>query len=80
MNDSSTPTSTDHPFLADMARRLAETFPDIRQQARELASEILLKHTGNKGELDRIWWHRWDNAHGSPRTFTGWLGGSIPAG
>ncbi len=70
--DTHHPDDADHQHLIDIARRLAENLPDMRQKARDTANQILKRHTGAYGEPDHIWWHRWDSANSSPRSFTGW--------
>lgn len=66
------PTAADKQALIDLAKRLAENCPDMRQQASDIANRLLFKHTGHYGEPDNIWFHRWDSANSSPRSFTGW--------
>ncbi len=66
------PTAADRQHLIDIATRLADQLPDMRQKARDTANLILKRHTGHFGEPDHIWWHRWDSANSSPRSFTGW--------
>ncbi|MGY4490357.1 membrane-targeted effector domain-containing toxin [Pseudomonas sp. TE3610] len=66
------PKAADRQHLIDIATRLAENLPDMRQKARDTANLILKRHTGHEGEPDHIWWHRWDSANSTPRSFTGW--------
>lgn len=66
------PDEADRQSLIEIAKRLADKLPDMRQKARDTANEILHKHTGHYGEPDKIWWHRWDSANSTPRSFTGW--------
>ncbi|WP_455922350.1 membrane-targeted effector domain-containing toxin [Pseudomonas putida] len=66
------PDNADHQHLIEIARRMAEKLPDMRQKARDTANLILKRHTGHFGEPDHIWWHRWDSANSTPRSFTGW--------
>jgi hypothetical protein len=54
------------------ARRWATDFPDLYSLAREHALSIIRRHTGREIDPETIWWHRFDNAVSSPRTFTGW--------
>ncbi|EIK97722.1 hypothetical protein PMM47T1_04399 [Pseudomonas sp. M47T1] len=70
--DTPQPTAADRQHLIDIAARLANNLPDMRQKARDTANLILKRHTGAYGEPDHIWWHRWDSANSTPRSFTGW--------
>jgi hypothetical protein len=54
------------------AKRWAEAFPDLHALAREQAQSIVHRHTGLDLDPDTLWWHRFDSAISSPRTFTGW--------
>lgn len=68
---SDTPAATDSQQLQDMARLLLETCPDMREQAREVASD-LLRDANRTLEPDRVFFHRFQGAQSSPRTFSGW--------
>lgn len=54
------------------ARQWATEFPDLYSLAREHAMRIIRRHTGRDIDPETIWWHRFDNAVNSPRSFTGW--------
>ncbi|WP_416422746.1 membrane-targeted effector domain-containing toxin [Pseudomonas sp. App30] len=66
------PTAADRQALVDIAKRIADTMPDMRQKARDTANQVLHRHTGKYGEPDHIWWHRWKSGNTSHLTFTGW--------
>ncbi|MCF7541976.1 membrane-targeted effector domain-containing toxin [Pseudomonas petrae] len=55
-----------------MSERLVEACPDMREMARSIAREILLRHTGHDTEPDTVYWHRFHRAVNSPRSFNGW--------
>lgn len=65
-------TSAAREALKALARSLAPQCPDLREQARSISQSILQQHGQGHLEPDHVWFHRWDNAHASPRTFTGW--------
>ena len=69
---SNSPGSSDKQTLVDIATRLADNCPDMRQQAADIANRLLFRHTGHYGDPDTLWFHRWTSANSSPRTFTGW--------
>lgn len=62
----------DHSRLNSMARQWAAAYPDIYAQALALARRIVTQLTGSAIDPRGIYWHRFDSAHGSPRTFSGW--------
>ncbi|RMQ41185.1 hypothetical protein ALQ04_02009 [Pseudomonas cichorii] len=66
------PPSRDQTTLEAIARRLAESCPDMRQQALENARNILKKHTGQDVSPDTIYWHRFPSSVSSSVTFNGW--------
>jgi hypothetical protein len=66
------PDVSDKQALIDMTERLAHNCPDMRQQAADIADRLLFRHTGQHGNPDKVWYHRWTSANSSPRTFTGW--------
>lgn len=72
MTTAQQPGAADRQALIDIAKRIADTLPDMRQKARDTANLILHRHTGAYGEPDNIWWHRWKNGNTSPRTYSGW--------
>ncbi|WP_158619344.1 membrane-targeted effector domain-containing toxin [Pseudomonas sp. v388] len=58
--------------LIAIARQLAELCPDMRQQAQDIASGIIKKHTGQEIAPDTVYWHRFSSSVSSSATFTGW--------
>lgn len=56
----------------DSADFWTQQFPDIHALARDEAMRILKRHTGRDLEPEQVWWHRFDNAVSSPRSYTGW--------
>jgi hypothetical protein len=64
--------SHDRTALINMSERLVEACPDMREMARSIAVEILLRQTGHDTEPDTVYWHRFHTAVSSPRSFNGW--------
>ncbi|UZJ59619.1 membrane-targeted effector domain-containing toxin [Pseudomonas sp. KU26590] len=64
--------SQDRTALIKMSERLVEACPDMREMARSIAREILLRHTGYDTEPDTVYWHCFHTAESSPRSFNGW--------
>lgn len=62
-----------------IAQRYLAAWPDLHQLARQKASDFLFKHTEQRPNPDKVWWHRFDTASGSPRAFTGWAHSGHPA-
>lgn len=57
--------------LLDMGLKWVNSYPDLYKAAHSHAKAIL----GNAAidlDPDAVYWHRFDNVQGSPRTFTGW--------
>lgn len=57
--------------LETMARQLLDACPDMREQARQLASDVL-RRANRTLDPDRVFFHRFQSAQSSPRTFSGW--------
>lgn len=55
-----------------IAQRYLAAWPDLHHLARQKASDLLFKHTQQRPNPDKVWWHRFSTASTSPRTFTGW--------
>lgn len=68
----SAPLNQDRTALIKMSERLVEACPDMREMARSIAREILLRHTGHDTDPDTVYWHRFHTAVSSPRSFNGW--------
>lgn len=62
----------DRTVLLAITRQLAELCPDMRQLARDTASEIIRKHTGKNIAPDTVYWHLFSSSASSSVTFTGW--------
>ncbi|SEJ33605.1 membrane-targeted effector domain-containing toxin [Pseudomonas sp. NFR16] len=62
----------DRSILIGMSQRLVAACPDMREMAREIAREILARHGNPHLEPDCVFWHRFNSASSSARTFTGW--------
>ena len=62
----------DRTALIRISERLVEACPDMREMARSIAREILLRQTGHDAEPDTVYWHRFHTAVSSPRSFNGW--------
>jgi hypothetical protein len=59
--------------LKNLAREFIAAYPDTHGMAYSAARKILLKHTGQKLNPERVYWHRFDNSVSSGRSFTGWM-------
>ncbi|WP_133247620.1 dermonecrotic toxin domain-containing protein [Pseudomonas sp. SDI] len=55
-----------------IAERYLANFPDLHRLARQGAGHLLQAQLGHWCDPDTIWWHRFDTAQSSSRTFTGW--------
>ncbi|MNF39317.1 Dermonecrotic toxin [compost metagenome] len=55
-----------------LASNVVEHCPDMWSMARTTAQEILSQRTGQNLDPDKVFWHRFDNAESSTRSFTGW--------
>lgn len=64
--------------LIQMGERLVEACPDMREMARSIAREILLRRTGHDTEPDTVYWHRFHTSVSSPRSFNGWQHRNAP--
>ena len=62
----------DRTALIRISERLVEACPDMREMARSIAREILLRQTGHDAEPDTVYWHRFHTTVSSPRSFNGW--------
>ncbi|WP_449434650.1 dermonecrotic toxin domain-containing protein [Pseudomonas putida] len=58
--------------LHNLAARLVEACPDMRQQARDIALELLSIHNLSALDPDDVYLHRFTTAVSSPRSFSGW--------
>ncbi len=55
-----------------LASNVVELCPDMQSMARTTAQEILSQRTGQNLDPDKVFWHRFNNAESSTRSFTGW--------
>ncbi|MEJ5058720.1 MULTISPECIES: membrane-targeted effector domain-containing toxin [unclassified Pseudomonas] len=66
------PNAADKAALKAIAKSVIQTCPGLQDTAHEAASD-LLKKTGLTGlDPDQVYFHRFDAAQSSSRTFTGW--------
>ncbi|WP_407310844.1 dermonecrotic toxin domain-containing protein [Pseudomonas sp. nanlin1] len=64
--------------LLDIAREWVERFPDLHSLAHEQAAALIKRHSGRALDPDKVYWHRFENAISSPRTFSGWQHHGLP--
>ena len=64
--------------LADIARRYLGQFPDLHGLARQAAGHVLRRQLGHWLDPDQVFWHEFDSASSSPRTYTGFCHGGPP--
>lgn len=62
----------DRAALIAISQRLVDACPDMREMARSIARDILLRYTGQDIEPDSVYWHRFHTAVNSSRSFSGW--------
>lgn len=62
----------DQQALQALALEIAAHCPDMRQQARQIARQILDQHSLGTQDPDHVYLNSFDNASTSPRTFSGW--------
>ncbi|MBD1549886.1 dermonecrotic toxin domain-containing protein [Pseudomonas typographi] len=65
--------------VSDIARRYLDAWPDMHTLARKAAAGCLRKHTGQRLNPDKVWWHRFEGASTSSHSFTGWQHAGPPA-
>lgn len=58
--------------LERIGNAYAEDYPDIQTCARQAASELITRYTGQTLDPDRVYWHRFAQSNSSTLTFTGW--------
>ena len=66
------PNAADKATLKAIARNVILSCPGLQDVAHEVASELLKQHGITTLDPDRIYFHRFDAAQSSSRTFTGW--------
>ncbi|MEX5339881.1 dermonecrotic toxin domain-containing protein [Pseudomonas sp. I2] len=62
----------DEPTLEMIAKRYLGQFPDLQGLARQAAGHVLRRQLGYWLDPDKIYWHGFDTAIGSRRSYTGW--------
>lgn len=62
----------DQRALQALAVEIADHCPDMRQQARQIAQQILDQHGLTTLDPDKVYLNCFDRASNSPRTFSGW--------
>ncbi|WP_145185431.1 membrane-targeted effector domain-containing toxin [Pseudomonas sp. URMO17WK12:I11] len=77
MSQTSMVSPSDRHTLQQLANDLVTACPDMRQQAREVALDILRQHRLGHLEPDSVYLHRFANAH-SASTFSGWAHSQQP--
>ncbi|WEK29888.1 MAG: hypothetical protein P0Y58_23870 [Candidatus Pseudomonas phytovorans] len=58
--------------LAKMMDDFLRAYPDLGASLQRQAKLILRKHCSRPIEPRYVWWHQFDSASSSPRSFTGW--------
>lgn len=71
--------ATDRLQLQHLARQLLDNCPDLREQARQIAGDLLRRQGNRTLDPDRVFFHRFQGAQSSPRTFSGWAHHEHPA-
>jgi len=66
MNDKQLPT------LAQVAQRLLGQFPDLHGLARQAAGHVVRQQLGYWLDPDTLYWHEFQSAASSSRSYTGW--------
>ncbi|MFJ9991322.1 dermonecrotic toxin domain-containing protein [Pseudomonas putida] len=57
--------------LRTLARNVVTQCPDLQQQARSIALQLLARHSLSD-DPDQVHWHRFNDQVSSPRAFSGW--------
>lgn len=64
--------------LLEMSQRWLHDYPDLGQAAEIEAKRLLRLYPVPLTDVFKLYWHRFDNAHSSPRAFTGWAHSGPP--
>ncbi|WP_434729191.1 dermonecrotic toxin domain-containing protein [Pseudomonas soli] len=64
--------------LARLVDDVLRDYPDPYELALRNAQAILQRHTGKKLDPERVWWHQFNHASSSSRSFTGWVHSGPP--
>lgn len=65
--------------LVQLVDDVLQDYPDPYQLALSNARAILLRRTGKRLDPERVWWHQFNHASSSSRSFTGWAHSGPPA-
>ncbi|MDH0301148.1 MULTISPECIES: DUF6543 domain-containing protein [unclassified Pseudomonas] len=65
--------------LASLVDEIIGAYPDPYELARQHAQRILSRHTGRAMDPRFVWWHQFDRASTSNRSFTGWWHSGSPS-
>lgn len=66
------PNAADKATLKEIANHVILTCPGLQDVAHEIASDLLKQHDIPSLDPDHIYFHRFDAAQSSAKTFTGW--------
>ncbi|CAM3116173.1 dermonecrotic toxin domain-containing protein [Pseudomonas plecoglossicida] len=58
--------------LARLVDQVLDEYPDPQALALDQARQILFKHTRRRWDPRQVWWHQFNDASSSSRSFTGW--------
>ncbi|MGF6282408.1 membrane-targeted effector domain-containing toxin [Pseudomonas silensiensis] len=70
--DITLPDATDALALLALIPDLVTDCPDLHAMAYQVAKDILVQHSITDIEPDKVYWHRFNAAQSSSKTFTGW--------
>ncbi|WP_095131592.1 membrane-targeted effector domain-containing toxin [Pseudomonas sp. Irchel s3h14] len=70
--DITLPNATDAQALQALIPDLVTDCPDLYAMAYQVAKDILIQHNITDIEPDKVYWHRFNAAQSSSKTFTGW--------
>ncbi|KQV15269.1 hypothetical protein ASC74_06085 [Pseudomonas sp. Root329] len=70
--DITLPDATDAQALRALIPDLVTDCPDMYAMAYQVAKDILIQHNITDIEPDKVYWHRFNAAQSSSKTFTGW--------
>lgn len=65
--------TNDREQLETLARQVLQACPDMREQARQVASDLLKGHTLQVLDPDQVYFHRFHSAKTRPLAFSGWV-------
>ncbi|PWB30252.1 hypothetical protein DCO48_21075 [Pseudomonas sp. SDI] len=71
------PDSTLHTHLKQIAEQVGASLPDLHQMAHEAARKLLAGQ-GIADDPDTFYWHRFQDAQSSNRSYTGWMHSGVP--